>query len=347
MSSASGVREAAGTTRLKASAARRALVACGGVLAVLAVLDLAIRVYLGNVSLSPGIFRAADTVPGYELKPFTDETVRLGGRETHIRINGEGHRVTTGAESGSSAPAATVHLIGDSQVFGWGLDDSESIASQLQARLGREARVLNHGVPGTGPLDYSRAAAALPRTDWVVIALTDENDLWDAYGVLAGRRVRCGYLALNAALGARLPCWAMRSRLVQLVMVGFDGWQRRFRPTPLQYNPHSAVAAGVLMYRVGQETRKWRAAFGDHLIITYVPWVSLYDSEQARRYFPRPSEYRPTVRFPDDCDIARAFEAHRGARPLYLAGDAHLSAFGASVMADAMAAALKRRMSAP
>jgi hypothetical protein len=55
-----------------------------------------------------------------------------------------------------------VFVIGDSQVFGWGLADAETIPARSQARVGPRCRFVNLGVPGYGPFAYADALRKLP-----------------------------------------------------------------------------------------------------------------------------------------------------------------------------------------
>ena len=78
----------------------------------------------------------------WEMVP--GERTELGAK---VSVNQRGLR---GAEIAAQAPQGVrrVVVVGDSSVYGHGVSDSETFASQLQDRLGDQFEVINAGVPG-------------------------------------------------------------------------------------------------------------------------------------------------------------------------------------------------------
>jgi hypothetical protein len=120
----------------------------------------------------------ADPVLGVRLRPGATEKVAFGGSEvTHVRINAAGLR---GAELPPPADGE-IAVVGDSQVFGLGVEEDQTASAALGAALGRP--VVNAGVPTYGPPEYSATIEELfrtrrPRT--VVYVVNFWNDFFEA-----------------------------------------------------------------------------------------------------------------------------------------------------------------------
>jgi hypothetical protein len=119
----------------------------------------------------------ADAALGARLRPGATERVSfLGNPVTDVRINGAGFR---GADW--SPPAAgEVVMVGDSQVFGLGVEENETIAAGLAAATGRS--VLNAGVPTYGPEEYLAVIARLlqeRKPAMVVLVVNASNDFFE------------------------------------------------------------------------------------------------------------------------------------------------------------------------
>ena len=120
----------------------------------------------------------ADPKLGVRLRPGATERVSFGGNPvTHVRINGDGLR---GAEL--PAPRADeILVVGDSQVFGLGVEEQETFAARLGQLTGRP--VVNAGVPTYGPDEYDAKVEEIlarrhPTT--VVYTVNVADDLFEA-----------------------------------------------------------------------------------------------------------------------------------------------------------------------
>jgi hypothetical protein len=224
-----------------------------------------------------------------------------------------------------------VHLVGDSQVFGWGLSDDETLAARLQRLLGPGVQVVNHGVPGFGPTDYLNTLAGLPATEPVVVVHTEENDTWDAYRIFRNAHATCGYVSTFSADATTLRCAWMNLRLVQLGAELWDRSQRSEHPTPLGFSALSTVAATVLNQRIETGYADERRKRDADLIFAVVPWKGRLDASWRAHSLPSPLPDVATLPspFPDATQATRLLAAGGGAQPLYLEGDSHLSPAGA------------------
>jgi hypothetical protein len=93
------------------------------------------------------VFFQYDAVLGWTNKPNSDGPFRVPGVMTHVHINSQGWR---DRESPPVSPAQTrILVLGDSQTWGYGVEDDERYTDELQ-RLRPDARVLNMGVSGYG-----------------------------------------------------------------------------------------------------------------------------------------------------------------------------------------------------
>lgn len=93
-----------------------------------------------------------------EICPYA-KTIRTDSGIRHADCRGESLNIINGVRYTSDVPAIyqrKVHLFGDCNIFGYGTDDSHTIASRLQRKLNRIAkdscRVINHGIQGLNVL---------------------------------------------------------------------------------------------------------------------------------------------------------------------------------------------------
>jgi hypothetical protein len=139
-------------------------------------------------------FYVPDAELGARLEPGAKMAFRLGDNPlTHITVNQQGYR---GPEWPSAQPNEIL-VVGDSQVFGLGVDDDQTFSAVLAEQLDRT--VLNAGVPTYGPPEYlatTQAVLAERPVATVVYVLNFLNDpfelerrnrerhaIWDGWAV--------------------------------------------------------------------------------------------------------------------------------------------------------------------
>jgi hypothetical protein len=127
----------------------------------------------------------ADPTFGVRLSPSTTTATRSReGRVTDVRTNALGFRGAEWTPAESSAPVAgRVMLLGDSQVFGYGVDEPDALAVRLQSQLGEGYEVLNAGVPTWGPQEQVQALDVFGptyRPEVVVYFANVANDWFEA-----------------------------------------------------------------------------------------------------------------------------------------------------------------------
>lgn len=119
-------------------------------------------------------FYVADDALGVRLEPGATMRFRLRKNPlTTIHVNGRGYR---GADWPAPAGGEVI-VVGDSQVFGLGVEDGETFSAVMSEKTGRP--VLNAGVPTYGPQEYMAVAGELlaeRRASAVVVVLNFVND---------------------------------------------------------------------------------------------------------------------------------------------------------------------------
>ncbi|MFO0749419.1 MAG: hypothetical protein U1F43_27690 [Myxococcota bacterium] len=137
-----------------------------------------------------------DPVFGVRLEP--DASTRLKSRSGHItdiRTNALGFRGADWTPAPDDlAPgrsvAGRVMLLGDSQVFGYGVEEDETFGARLAAMLGPGHEVLNAATPTWGPPEYVASLAELGprfRPEFVIYVANVAND-WSEVRVPNARR---------------------------------------------------------------------------------------------------------------------------------------------------------------
>ena len=301
-----------------------------------------IRVVLGNAFMSPPVFQATPSALSYALLPSVSSPVRQLGRTLSVSTDQFGHRLTPGAPS---AAPITLHLVGDSQVFGWGLSDDETLSFQLQKHLGQGVRVVNHGVAGYGPNEYLVVLKSIPTSEPVIVVFTEENDGGDAYKLAKQTSVACGFMSSFEQEGP-IQCALMHSRLIQNLFVGLNQMNHRYHMTPVGFSDHSKVAGRVIHAGVAQRLSEQAAQRTGETLNTVVPWKGRFSDGWRTLYAPPPVADPRTLPtpFPDSLDTVHWFAAHADAESLYLVGDTHLSPAGTNLLADLIASRVQAQV---
>jgi hypothetical protein len=277
-------------------------------------------------------FEASMDGKDLRLIPGVSGRAHMYGRTIDISIDAQGHRITVGAPNNARY---RLDLIGDSQIFGWGLSDSETIASRLQALLGADWQVVNHGVPGIGPLQYARILDSVPKDAEVLLVFTELNDLWDTYGV-STHVTRCGFLSSAAWPRSSLICPILNLREVQMGFLAYTNIMRRRALAPIGFHPSSGVAARILAQRVRSMFVKDGVRVHPHMHFAVLPWDGRYNAQSRQDYFPAADPDAPRY-FDDDYDLISAFAQAADPPALFLPDDPHLAARGAALFADRVA----------
>jgi hypothetical protein len=119
-----------------------------------------------------------DDALGVRLRAGAAQRVSFGGNPiTHVRINARGLR---GPELPGPAKGEVI-VVGDSQVFGLGVEEDQAFPAVLAEKLSRP--VVNAGVPTFGPLEYGALTEELLRerkASTVVYVVHLANDLFEA-----------------------------------------------------------------------------------------------------------------------------------------------------------------------
>lgn len=311
----------------------------------LAAAELASRLAFDNANLSPPVFRMTPDASSYSLLPSIETKVLQFGRVVDVDIDDQANRRVVGAHPNARV---RLHVVGDSQIFGWGLAGEETLPSRLQAELGPTFGVINHGVPGYGPKEYLRVLNAIPADDYVLLLHTEENDAADSFGLAKNAGAACGFITSGGTTESPARCFLMSTRLVQVLYVFLNRMDHRIHLTPIGFSNYSQVAGDVLHFRISAGYAKQRTARGSKLIFSIVPWKGRFAPAWQERYAPPPSlnaAALPTP-FPDDVGILQAIslDSHRGS--FYFEEDPHLSPVGAEHMAHVLAPFIARRVDA-
>jgi hypothetical protein len=156
---------------------------------------------------------------GVRLRPGATQRVAFGKNPvTSVRINGDGFR-------GADLPPPSegeILVVGDSQVFGLGVEEHETASAELSRILGGRA-VVNAGVPTYGPPEYNAVAGELlarRRARTVIYVVNLVNDLFEASHPNRDRhRVWDG--------------WAVRQETAPASITSFPGREILFRQSHL------------------------------------------------------------------------------------------------------------------
>jgi len=167
-------------------------------------IGLALRLVIGLLSVAMGLVMVeamaaqmrdhafpflniyeADETFGVRLAPDASTATRSRhGRITEVHTNALGFRGPDWSPAPDAQPVpGRVMLLGDSQVFGYGVDTSDGMAARLQALLGPGSEVLNASTPTWGPHEQVLALDELGpryRHEVVLFFANVANDWFEA-----------------------------------------------------------------------------------------------------------------------------------------------------------------------
>lgn len=177
-------------------------------------------------------FYVPDERLGVRLEPGATERLKFRDNPTtEIRVNAQGYR-------GAAWPAAgegEVLVVGDSQVFGLGVDEGETFSAQLARATKRT--VINAGVPTYGPLEYNavvRQVLESRRPEYVVYTVNLANDLFE-------------HDRPNAERHAVWDGWAVRAETAPASYREFPGRELLYRRS------HAFYALRRWLHQIGDE----------------------------------------------------------------------------------------------
>ena len=292
------------------------------------------------------------------------------GRVTDVATNAQHFR---GPDWSPAPPGRVlprrVLVLGDSQVFGYGVPWSDSLAPQLAQALGRDAEGLAAAVPTWGPTEYVRALedfAPVYRPGVVVFVANAANDWFETSVDNTRRTVARDGWAERLTLPRTTPRWFPGRSFVMgrshLVLAARELFAHAAEPGA----PPAEMAARLLseLPRIGRPQGIRRSRMTPHLlaaadlcrrlgcrvVAVALPLdVQVHPGEWAK-YRSAPQDLRATERlltdFVDDARDAGILAVNllaplRDASPgAFLPDDYHLSPAGHRAAARALAAAI-------
>ncbi|RMB12351.1 SGNH/GDSL hydrolase family protein [Eilatimonas milleporae] len=303
-------------------------------LAAVAGLELLLNARSGFSNTLPNFFQPGAGGTAYVLKHGRHRYLHRG-RPVNVSINGQGHRYSPGGDRNENSAPQRVVLIGDSQVFGWGLDDAETLSNRLQAHIGPDYRVINKGLPGTGPWSYWESAAEETPDTILVTVYTEINDGQDSYTRDTFARVNCSTLVVPGGPAETLPCWMMETALFSFIVDARNMLSPYHLAPPINCNPLTRSAAAVIQTRI--ETLDQRLDIFPKRIRLAIPWDARIDSRRLANYRPVLAQAQCFWAFPGDIDLVSHMTSAENRLDLFQRDDQHLSAEGVDLVAALLA----------
>jgi lysophospholipase L1-like esterase len=195
----------------------RAALLCAGCLVGLLLAEMAVRVFIEQPILPRFVrdagFGVRDNMPGVRCRH-----VFPGDYDVRITTNQDGLRGARDYPRHKPSGVARVAVVGDSFVFGFGVNDGEVVSAALENLLNgsaaaRDWEVLNFGVSGFGQSEelvlYQKKITSYS-PDWVVLFYCD-NDIGN--NAVSGLFARQRDGSVQRAAAEFLPGVRMRERL--------------------------------------------------------------------------------------------------------------------------------------
>jgi hypothetical protein len=215
----------------------------------------------------------ADSDFGVVLERDGDTGIRSReGRITEITTNAQGFRGDdwTPAPTNKVVPGRIL-LLGDSQMFGYGVEFNQTLATELPRALGHDVSVLNAAVPTWGPPEYVKACQQLVptyRPQYVLFVANVANDWFEAR-IPNTRRTTAqdGWAAHRLHDFQQASGFPFRSFLMgkSHLVYAIRQWRRKASGPP----PATAVSAERLMKNLPQLIRRdgpYRSRITRHLL---------------------------------------------------------------------------------
>ncbi|KAE9624740.1 hypothetical protein [Parasedimentitalea maritima] len=313
-------------------ALRRFSLVCVGSVIVVVALELVLVFLSRGVDHVPGFFAPSDD-GSFILAAKSQSEYWHSGRVVTVTIGADGTRLVPSAPP--SAPT-TLHIVGDSQVFGWGLSDDETLPEHLQRMLGPDLRVVNHGKPGIGPMGYLQKLADIPLSDPVIVVLTEMNDFQDSYSAMPTVTHHCGSIVLPNGIGRRLPCFVLRSQIFNLLMDLRNLATVERTPLPLGFNPYAVISARVLCKRVENNLAGFLQRRAGASTLLTIPWEAEFVPSRLSAYAPFLDKAEAHTRLPGGTRLHAAFADAPDPDALFQPNDHHISAVGVQWIARAL-----------
>jgi hypothetical protein len=159
------------------------------------------------------------------LRKYLDENARISYT---YNFDGDGHRRTIPEVNADKK----ILMVGDSGLFGVGVDDEDTIASNLQRLVGDSHRVVNAGVGGYGGEQaYLTARMLSDRENFdILVYVGHHNDFYEPSHIANPEKAR-RIIAKFESLKDRFPGGIVVALLTYLEYTGADvlrahGWQR-------------------------------------------------------------------------------------------------------------------------
>ena len=304
----------------------------------------------------------ADSTIGFLYVPRGHAEVRQG--EVHFSYTTD----QDGFRNAEPRPdSAEVVAVGDSWTFGFGVADAAAWPRLLADSL-RPARVVNLGLIGAGPAQYTRVLErfGLPLHPRVILyGVFPGNDLDDQQAFddweRSGARDNFAEWRTYGAGGRSQPLW-QRSYLAVAVEEGWKYRHERFAGTTIRLADGSAMqlAPGRLLPKAERSrpddptfrhvldavarARELAERQGAHLVVLVFPTKEeVYLPLRGEAAPPLVARWLPELqRTGVPClDLTEAFRARAGGAPLYFEVDGHANAEGNRVVAGAVGTYLR------
>lgn len=194
--------------------------------------------------IAPGLYQP-DPPRRYRLSPgYRGELTNFTEFHTPLAISSQGLRGP--ALPPKSPEEKRLLVLGDSFIFGWGVEEQETLAARLEALLVPEQpswRVINAGIPGFGVLDevdWLEAHGFAFEPDAVLLGVFLGNDLLDSTAAYRQVELNDGLIAeAGSRRGLRFQVYR-HSHLVRLlkkaVPMGLQLRLRRWLGLPLPWS---------------------------------------------------------------------------------------------------------------